>query len=289
MLSTDELLARCTFPDGHLHCAVSGGADSLALLALAVSTGQPATAFHVDHQLRPGGDDEAAHVERIARKLGASFVALRVTIEHGPNLEARARLARFAALPEDVLTGHTADDQAETMLANLMRGAGLNGMAGMKAERHPILNLRRSETHDLCQALDLQPFADPTNEDPRFVRNRIRNELLPLMEDIASRDVAPILARQAPVFGEAAALLDTMAASIDVTDAKALAQADSVLAARAVRQWLAAELDDESHPPDAISVERVLGVARGDAVACNLAGGFTVRRSNQRLSLSPPT
>ena len=124
----------------------------------------------------------------------------------GPNLEARARAARFAVLPDDVATGHTMDDQAETILVNLLRGAGADGLAGMEpGARHPILGLRRHETHALCAAAGLAPVCDESNDDPAFVRNRIRHELLPLCAQVAGRDPVPLLARQAGVLrGEVA-------------------------------------------------------------------------------------
>jgi tRNA(Ile)-lysidine synthase len=205
-----------------------------------------------------------------------------VVVEPGPNLEARARVARFAVLPPGVLTGHTADDQAETVLLNLMRGAGLDGLAGMGAAGHPILGLRRRETEDLCWSVGLDWVEDPSNRDPAHRRNRVRAELLPLLEDIAGRDVVPLLARQAGVLRSEAALLDTLAADVDPTDARALAAAPAPLARRAVRRWLAA-----SHPPDLATVDRVLAVARGEAKAADVGGGRRVVRSRGRLDLEP--
>ena len=153
----DALLPRCRFPaaGAEVTCAVSGGADSLALLVLAVAAGTRVTAVHVDHGLRAGSGDEADVVADAAARFGAAFRAVRVQVPRGPNLEARARAARYAALPADVLTGHTADDQAETVLLNLLRGAGLDGLAGMRSARHPLLGLRRSETRALCADLGL--------------------------------------------------------------------------------------------------------------------------------------
>ena len=194
------LLGRCTFPAAgdHLVCGVSGGADSLALLVLATAAGCRVTAVHVDHGLRPGSAAEAAVVAAAAARFGAGFRSERVEVADGPNLEARARAARLGVLGDGAATGHTADDQAETVLANLLRGAGVHGLAGMRAgPTHPILALRRAETVDLCAHLGLEPVHDPTNRDPRFQRNRIRAELLPLCADIAGRDVVPVLARQA--------------------------------------------------------------------------------------------
>lgn len=281
--ATAGLLARCSFPAPGMSvtCAVSGGADSLALLVLAAEAGCDVTAVHVDHGLRAGSAAEADVVADVARRFGAAFRAEAVAVNPGPNLEARARRARYAALPPDVLTGHTADDQAETVLLNLVRGAGLDGLAGYDPRHRPIRALRRGETHKLCAALGLHPVHDPSNDDPRFRRNRVRHELLPLLDAIAERDVAAVLARQAEVLRADAALLDQLALAIDPSDARALAAAPGPLAARAIRRWLRA--GDEQHPPNAATVARVMAVARGEAVACEVGGGREVRRRQQRM------
>jgi len=266
-------------------CAVSGGADSLALLVLAVAAGCVTTAVHVDHGLRAGSADEAEVVRAVASHLGAGFRAERVVVEPGPNLEARARAARYGVLPAEVLTGHTADDQAETVLLNLLRGAGLDGLAGIApGPGRPLLALRRYETRALCVLLGLAAVDDPSNADPAHRRNRVRHELLPLLDAIAQRDVAAVLARQAPLLRDEAELLDGLAAALDPTDARALAAAPAALARRAVRAWLTAGCE---HPPDAGAVERVLAVARGRAKGADVGGGRRVARTGQRLRLEP--
>ena len=297
-----SLLARCTFPPAGtaVTCAVSGGADSLALLVLATAAGCAVTAVHVDHGLRPGSAAEAGAVAEAAARYGATFRAETVDIAPGPagagpalppalgaaralpNLEARARAARYAVLPAGVLTGHTADDQAETVLLNLLRGAGLDGLAGMRAAHHPILALRRHETEAVCAAEGLTPFVDPTNADPAHRRNRARHELLPLLNDIAQRDVVPVLARQAALLRDEAETLDALAAGLDPTDAPSLAAAPPALARRALRRWLG---QGQDHPPDAATVERVLGVARGHAARTDAGGGRTVARTANVLRL----
>lgn len=269
---------------------MSGGPDSLALLVLASAQGCLVTAVHVDHGLRSTSASEAELVESVAVRLGARFEAVVAHVAPGPNLEARARAARYAALPAGALTGHTADDQAETVLLNLMRGAGIDGLAGMAPLRRPLRRLRRSETRALCTAWGLTPVVDPTNDEPAFRRNRARHELVPLMSDIAERDVVPVLARQAELVRDDVALLDELAAALDPTDARALAAAPVALARRAVRRWLrtGGPGGAEQHPPDAAAVARVLAVARGDAVACELSGGWRVSRRAGRLRLAPP-
>ena len=285
-------MARCDLPPAGaaVTCAVSGGPDSLALLALAAHAGCRVTAVHVDHGLRAGSAGEADVVRRAADRFGAAFRAERVTVAPGPNLEARARAARYGVLPADVLTGHTADDQAETVLLNLVRGAGLDGLAGMGPGRRPLRRLRRTETRGLCAALGLDVVADPSNDDPAFRRNRVRRELVPLLDAIAERDVVPVVARQADFVRADVALLDELAAALDPCDARALAVAPAPLARRAVRRWLrgAGPGGAEHHPPDAASTERVLAVARGEAVACELPGGWRAARSGGRLRLDAP-
>ncbi|MEX2293985.1 MAG: tRNA lysidine(34) synthetase TilS [Acidimicrobiales bacterium] len=280
-----RLADRCDFPpEGEsVTCAVSGGADSLALLALAVGAGCEVTAIHVDHGLRPESRLDADVVKEAAKRFGASFVAVRVEVGAGPNLEARARAARYGALGSAALTGHTADDLAETVLLNMIRGAGLDGLTGFDPARRPIRRLRRSETESLCHELGLVPIHDPSNDSTVHRRNRVRHELLPLLDDIAQRDVALVLARQADHLAADAALLDALVGPLDPTDAHALVSAPEPLARRAIRAWLRS--GSEQHPPDAAAVARVLAVAAGDAVACEVGGGRSVRRSKGRLTL----
>tara|TARA_B100001540_G_scaffold262533_1_gene241912 strand:- start:936 stop:1832 length:897 start_codon:yes stop_codon:yes gene_type:complete len=279
--SLHHFFDQCMFPsNGPIHCAVSGGADSSALLILASMTGEELIAHHVDHGLRPNSSIESDSVARLANQVGAKFRSVTLSLEEGPNLEARARSARFAALPDDVLTGHTADDQAETIILHLLRGGGPDALAGMGDEHHPIIKLRRADTESVCQIFEWKPVEDPTNDDPRFRRNRVRHEVLPLLNEVAERDVVPLLIRAGEIADKDADLLDRLAQEIDVTDAAALATAPIALARRSVREWLRGE-----HPPDLASVERVLQVARGEALGTEITGGRSVRRTNGKLRL----
>ena len=284
----DAVQDRCRLPSsGPVTCAVSGGADSLALLVLACDAGLDVTAVHVDHGLRAGSGAEADIVAAAAARFGARFRAGRVEVAPGGDLEARARAARRDVLGPDALYGHTADDQAETVLLALLRGSGLDGLAAMRTEHHPLLRLRRSETHALCAELDLTPVRDPSNDDRRFRRNRVRAEVLPLLDDVAERDVVPLLCRLADLARDDVDLLDDLAGGLDPRDAPALAAAPVPLARRAVRGWLRA-LQPEGHPPDAAAVARVLAVAAGDATGTEVAGGVRVRRRDQRLHADGP-
>lgn len=287
------LLARCAFPERPLVCAVSGGADSLALLLLAVAAGRTVTAVHVDHGLRPGSSSEASLVAQVATAVGASFASRRVEVAPGPDLEARARAARYSVLPIDVCTGHTADDLAETVVLHLLRGSGPDGVASMARQRidgpvRPLLALRRAETVALCAAVGLTPLDDPMNHDPRFRRVRVRGEVLPLLDAIAQRDVAALLARHAQLTADDVAVLDALAEEIDPSDARALAVAPVALARRAIRRWLTDTGVGDGYVVDAASVDRVLAVARGESVATEVAGAWRVERSQQRLRVTPP-
>jgi tRNA(Ile)-lysidine synthase len=290
-------LERCTFPppdEGPVDLAVSGGPDSLALVVLAARAGLAGRAIHVDHGLRPDSHLDAEVVAKAAAAFHFDFDGRSVTLENGPNLEARARKARYQALPAGVLTGHTMDDQAETVILNVLRGAALDGLSGMRAgrstrARRPLLGLRRADTTDLCEWAGLTPVVDPTNSDPRFRRNRIRLEVLPALSEVAGRDVVPVLARQAELLGDDAGFLDGLAAALDPTDAKALRQAPAPLARRAVRRWLRRVTGYEQHPPSSTEISRVLAVAAGTVKACELAGGYRVERHAGRLQVVPPS
>lgn len=283
-MDAGDLLARCDFPapGTRVNLAVSGGSDSMALVLLAHAAGLVATVHHVNHGLRPASSTDAAVIARLTEPLGIELVVHTVDVGAGPNLEARAREARYGALPDDAMTAHTADDQAETVIINLIRGSSTRGLAAMRpGHRRPLLALRRSETTQLCRDARIDVVHDETNRDPQFQRNRVRHELLPLIADISHRDPVPVLVRNADLLRGDDDLLETLAEALDPTDAKALAAAPLPLARRAVRQWLADPL-----PPDLATVDRVLAVARGDVPGCDVGRGRQIRRHKQRLFLS---
>jgi len=265
-------------------CALSGGADSTALVFLAVAARCKVSVVHIHHGLRPSADNDAECARQIAESLDVAYRCVRVNLSDGPNLEARARDARREVLGPQALTGHTADDQAETLLLALLRGSGATGLAAITpGPQHPILALRATETRALCHREGLDFVIDPTNTDPRFRRNRIRHELIPLLDDISSRDMAPLLSRTAGLLRTDDELLESLSASIDPTDAAALREAPEALATRAVRRWLTRD----GYPPDAAAVARVLAVAAGDTVACEVSGGIRVERHKSHLRIFP--
>lgn len=210
--------------------AVSGGADSLALLhalhRLAPSFGYELSAVHVDHRLRRGSGTDAAFVARVCSDLSVPFHVFRLRSEDligGLGPEAGARQARYRcferALEEVgggvVATGHTSDDQAETVMLHLLRGGGLDGLAGIPPVRapfvRPLIDLSRADTVGFCAALGLVPRRDPTNADPRYLRNFLRSRVLPVLE--AERPGAiDRLARVAALAREDLEVLDALAA-----------------------------------------------------------------------------
>ena len=284
-----ELQDRCVFPPSgtEVDCAVSGGADSLALLLLAVNSGLKVTAWHVDHGLRETSSDEGRMVFEVATDLGVKAHCVEAFIEDGPNLEARARDARRKVLPSQVLTGHTADDQAETVLLNLLRGSGVQGAAGIgEPHRRPILDLRRSETKSLCLSAKLDPVNDPMNLDPRFTRNRIRNEVIPLLTEVAGRDSVLMLARHANLAGEASGILGDMVKNLDITDVRSVDDTPDPVVKFAIQEWLT---DKIGLPADSSSINRVLQIVRGEIKGTEIHGGFRVDRSQGKVRFSVNT
>jgi len=270
--------------------ACSGGPDSLALLIIAADADLQPTAVHVDHGLRPESASEADVVRNAARRLGAESRCVQVDVTAGGNLEARARDERYAALEAvrselgatAVLVAHTADDQAETVLLNLLRGSGASGLAGMPARRghvvRPLLGMRRAEVHAVCAARGIAPVIDPSNEDRVHRRNWVRLDALPALCEGAQRDLVPVLNRQAAVLRAEADLMDQLADALladaggDAPSVRALADAHPALARRAVRRWLGAP------PPSFAEVERVLAVARCERRSAQLSRGRRVWR-----------
>jgi tRNA(Ile)-lysidine synthase len=280
-------LAALDDVDGRVIVGCSGGADSLALLALVRASRRATCAVYVDHGLRAGAHD-ADVVAGAAARFGADFCAVRVDIAAGGNLEARARDARYAALEQvraerqaaAILVGHTRDDQAETVLLNLLRGSGTSGLAGMPARRgnlrRPLLGFRRAETREICAQLGLAPVEDLMNDDVRYRRVWLRREIIPQLERDARRDLVEVLARQADLVRDDSEYLDGLAAALldpgAVQDAGRLTAAPVALARRAVRSWLGPP------PPAADQVEAVLAVARGERRAVELPGERRVER-----------
>ena len=252
-------------PPSGLLVACSGGADSLALAAatafVAPRLGLTAGLISVDHGLQDGSAERAKQVAEWGTAVGLSpSVAVGITVRHGAGPEADARAARYAALVDAarsagagiVLLGQTRDDQAETVLLALARGAGPRGLSGMPVRRNydgvelvrPFLGLPRAQTRDACAAQRLSPWDDPHNADPAYARSRVRAALPSLVEALGP-DVVANLARTARLLAADTELLDELASQAAIPlidadgtlDAVRLAELPAALRTRVLRDY----------------------------------------------------
>ncbi len=221
---------------------VSGGPDSLCLLDCLHTLGYEVVVGHLDHQLRQESGDEAKFVEEIADSYGVKAVIGRENVRalsgSGTSLEEAARLARYRFLvhlaeshdTSVIATGHTADDQAETVLMHFLRGAGPSGLRGMLPATkldtwrgildsvgitlvRPLLCITREETQAHCNARGLSPVIDHSNQDITFFRNRLRHELLPVLEKY-NPGIRNVLIRMGHVMAGEVSLLKGLVARV---------------------------------------------------------------------------
>lgn len=300
-LTPDHLAAEVhrLLPQSPLVVALGGGADS-ALAAWAAAQRPEARCIFVRHGLAGSAALESSAVA-LGAHLDLGVVVVDAPVDAGPSLEARAREARWDAITralgadETVVTGHTQDDQAETVMMNLMRGSGTAGVAGMLRSRpgvaRPLLGFSRAAVRSLAVELRL-PFADdPANEDERHLRNRIRRNLLPDLEQAYAPGVRAALAR----FGALAAaddnLIESLADEIPIVGTTgtvsipiaALTTAPQPIAARSVRRALRRLLDP--YAGSEADIEAVLGVAAGRADSAMITGSLTVAREGPFVTI----
>lgn len=296
--------------------AVSGGADSIALLDVLRSLGSPWSlslhAIHVHHGLRPEADADAEFVRALCARMGVPLSVERVSVRGEPpweGLEAEARRARYGAFREvarrvgaqRIATAHTADDQAETVLMRLLEGAGPRGLAGIAPTRglliRPLLGARRADVEAHLRARGLGWVEDPSNRDTRFLRNRIRHEVLPFLAQAVEPSIVDRLARSA-------ALVRAMVDDLERAAARELQR----VGRRGVEGWVLKTSDLAAFPPEVV-VEMVRqagrdlghsGALRGHAQkalrrllapasvgGALRTGGVTVERSGRWLRVGP--
>ena len=299
---------------------LSGGGDSVALLdaivALEARRGVRAIAAHLDHGLRPDSGDDAAFCRSLCEGLGVTFrlaaadVGARAARERG-GIEQAARRERYEFLDavrretgaSAIAVAHTRDDQAETLLLRLLRGAGATGLGGMRPRRgrivRPLLQVSREEVRAHLRDRGLSWREDPTNTDLKRVRNRIRHELVPYLEARFNPALREGLARTADILAaeaahlraEAEALLDVIAHTEGealVIDRTALGGAPPPVARVAVRQALGRA--GGLARIGAVHIERILDLARSPAPSGRglpLPGGREVRYGHVALRLGP--
>ena len=289
--------------------AVSGGADSLALAYAILKESQTnaisAIGVTIDHQLQSGSQIQAEKVEAQLKRMGYEKVITRqVVVTSQSGIEAGARDARYQALAScaaqekatQIFLGHTRDDQAETVLLGLARGSGTRSLSGMAIKNgiylRPLLGITRAETVAACKEIGIDPWNDPHNGNTEFSRVRVRNEVLPVMEEKLGPGISAALARSASLLRDDADALDEIAQKEMTTLDPAQLDCEHLAGlARAIRsRILRAAIYAAGAPSGSITADHLAAVEalvtswRGQG-AISLPGGVKVERISGRLSL----
>ena len=288
----------------------SGGADSTALLAACASRWpDQVVAFHVHHGLQAAADDFERHCEAVCERLGVPLIVHRVDARHAPgdSPEDTARRARYEAFAvmaradagraaiESIALGHHADDQVETLLLALSRGAGLPGLAAMPAHARrnglntyrPLLSVPAADIRSWLEERDLPWIEDPSNGDARYTRNRIRAVLLPALEQ-AFPQFRATFARSIGHAAQGQQLLSELAAQDlqtvgDPPLVKALQVLSRARQANVLRHWL---MQSHGCAPSAAQLDQLLDqvracTTRGHRIHLKVAGGFAERKGER--------
>jgi tRNA(Ile)-lysidine synthase len=281
-------------PGERVVVAVSGGPDSLALLSILreILPAVPLhlTVAHFDHGWRTDSQDDRDFVASMAAKWGYAFHTTRAA-KDTPHTESAARTARYAFLRQTaaetdstaIAIGHTQDDQVETLLLHLLRGSGSRGLGAMRRRdadlARPLLDITRKEIEAYLARLHLTPRRDPSNEDPRFTRNRLRQQVLPAIDafDPAARE---LLARTADILSEEDRYLDAQVGGLRDNirkDRPAFARLPPALQRRVIRRLV----------PDAGFIE-VEALRRSEAPASAAPGLQPVARLTVKTCACDP-
>jgi tRNA(Ile)-lysidine synthase len=318
----------------HVILAVSGGADSTALLLAfdelvkAKKLPLTLTVAHLDHSLRKTSREDASWVGNLAIELGHEFVKRRTDVKkraarNGDNLEQAARRARYEFFKSTakenhsllVVTAHTLDDQAETILLRLLRGSAAEGLSGIEPLRliepkspiqlaRPLLSwARRAETEDYCRLRKVEFRIDEMNQDEKYARVRVRKQLLPLMRSFNNKIVealsrtATLLREDAGALSDEANKLLRLASGETLTlrgaeklgerrdnparlSVEVLASAPAAVRRRALRQWISQGRGDlrRLEMVHLVAVDRLIAGNRGGRIAELPDGGKVVRK-----------
>jgi tRNA(Ile)-lysidine synthase len=297
--------------------AISGGADSACLLTALTQLGPPpfrnlpVRAVHVDHGLQPAAADFRHSCEELCRRLRVPLNVVRVIVDpsNGESVEAAARDARYLGIArqlesdECLLTAHHAGDQAETVLLQMLRGAGLKGLAAMPMCRawyggwhlRPLLNVPQRELREFCEVAEIAAVTDPMNLDVRFDRAYLRKHLWPLIEK-RWPGAAIALSRTAQHAADAQELLDQSAAlaaqklrdgaALSVTGLRALSVAEQ---RNTLRYWIAAHALEVPSTARLSEALRQIMAADADHLPAVVWGDHALRRYRDRLYLTTAT
>jgi tRNA(Ile)-lysidine synthase len=289
--------------------AVSGGADSVALAYAILTESEPlaikAVAVTIDHQLQENSAAQAEKVESQLREIGyEKVITEKVLVDTKSGIEAGARDARYQALTTcaekeqaiKIFLGHTRDDQAETVLLGLARGSGTRSLSGMAAESgpyvRPLLGITRAQTVSACEEIGIQFWNDPHNMNSDFSRVRVRNEVLPLMEEKIGPGISAALSRSASLLRDDADALDAIAdaesSELNLTDldCQRLGELPRAIRTRIIRTALyAAGAPSGSITWDHVAAVEALITHWHGQGALSLPGGVKVERISGRLSL----
>jgi tRNA(Ile)-lysidine synthase len=294
--------------------ALSGGADSACLLTALAQLEPPfrqlpLRAVHVDHGLQPAAVDFRHACEALCGRLGVHLDTVSVTVDArgGVSLEAAARDARYAGLARDfkraecLVTAHHAEDQAETVLLQLLRGAGLKGLSAMPVCRpwnggwhlRPLLGVTQAALRAFGDQADVQAVHDPMNDDPRFDRVYLRRQLWPLIE-ARWPGAAVALSRGARHIAEGQELLDEAAAqavqrlrdgnTLAVTGLRMLSAAEQV---NTLRYWIGSNNVPLPSTSRLVEALRQILAAEADHLPAVVWGEHALRRYRDRLFLTP--
>ncbi len=307
MLSLPDILHICPSTK-RLWVAYSGGLDSHVLLHLLAQSNLQLRAIHINHGLNPDADYWAEHCQNVCKALDVpcQIVKVKVEVAARESLEAKARTTRYQAIldtiaPDDVvLTAQHADDQAETLLLQLLRGSGVAGLAAMPENKgwliRPLLAYTRAELYDYAQAANLKWIEDNSNADTRFDRNFLRHEIMPRLQQRWA-SVSHIISRAASHQAEANELIQDLAAqdlqqcqgqTSDILNLEKLSKFSSARQKNVLRFWIKKLALPSPTTKQLQQIVSNLITAKADSQPLVSWQGAEIRRYHQHLFAMSP-
>jgi tRNA(Ile)-lysidine synthase len=282
--------------DGSILAAVSGGADSVAMLHMLLTTPQPAggnplVCAHYNHGLRDAADEDEAFVKKLCEEWEIPFVSEKGNVPKDTGVEAAAREKRYIFLErvrsgrglDYIATAHTADDNIETVLLNLTRGAGLSGLCGIPKTRgsiiRPVLHLSRNKILMYLAERNIPYREDESNHDTTYRRNYIRHKVIPALTK-ANPALTDAVVRLTASLNEDEEYLMSLARAVYAYPFSAgrLTQLPRPIASRVCRMLVC---EHSPYPPERIHIDAMLDIAAGgNGRRCNISSGLTVAKKN---------